>query len=90
MRSAVALGNVVGETEYRLLVRIVPLHRNIHGNSIAVSGGVEDVGVKHRLRPVHVFDKAPHPAAKREVLFLSGTPVYKEDSNTVVQERKLA
>ena len=34
MRAAIALRDVVGETQYLFLVRVVPLHRHFHNHAV--------------------------------------------------------
>jgi hypothetical protein len=55
-----------------------------------VAGGVEDVGVQHRLGAVDVFDEAFDAAGEGEIFFLAGALVDQADLDAVVEEGELA
>jgi hypothetical protein len=90
VRAAVALRDVVGEAEHRLLVGVVPLHRHLDADAVAVVHGVENVRVQDGLGAVDVFDEALHPAAEGEDLLLAGALVVQLDAHAVVEEGQLA
>ena len=88
--AAVALRDVVGEALDVLGVRVVPLHRHLDGDAVALGDAVEDLRMQHALAAVHVLDEALDAARVREVLALAVALVGELDLDAVVQERKLA
>src|SRR5208282_3534901 len=90
MRAAVALWNVVGEALHRLDVGIVPLHRDLDGDTVLLSGGVEDLRVEHGLAAIHVFNEPLDATGKGEVLAFAVALIDELDLDTVVEERKFA
>ena len=80
MGAAIALGDVVGEAQDLLVVAAVPLHGDLNANigvlvTLAVTGGMKDVGVQHRFAFVDEVHKAFHPTCAREVVFFAGALV---------------
>ena len=71
MGTTIALRNVVGETQDRLLKGVVPLHCHVHRDPVLLARCVEYIGVQHVLRPVHVFDKTLDPAGELETFLLA-------------------
>ena len=88
--TAILLWDIVGEAQHRLLVGIVPLHRDLDGDAVLLAVAEEHVGMQHALGAVHVLDEPLHAAREREVLLLAGALVDKHDLDTVIEERQLA
>src|SRR6185369_9708529 len=66
--AAVLLRNIVGKAQHRLLVGVVPLHRDFDREAVLLAIPEEHVRVQDVLGAVHVFDEAFHAAREREVL----------------------
>ena len=87
MRAAIALRYVVGKTLCRLLIGVVPLHRDLDDDAVFFSGRVEDRLVQNALAAVHVFDKTLDPAAKSKCLFFTRALIDHGDLYAVIQKR---
>jgi hypothetical protein len=97
--AAVGLRDVVGVAQHLFLVAVVPLHGDfdrelgvvaVAGGDAGGAGGVEDVGVQHRLGAVDVLDEALDAAGEGEVFLLAGALVDETDLDAVVEEGELA
>src|SRR5690606_34160340 len=92
--AAVALRDVVGETQHGFGVAVVPLHGDLDADGHAAGLGFgrhgKDVFVQDGLGAVDVLDKALDPAQKGQVLVLAGDFVHQADFHAVVQEGQLA
>ena len=90
MRAAVPLRNVVGEALDVLLVRVVPLHRDLNRDAVLLPHRIKDVGMKHALGAIDVLDEAFHSAREREHFLLRAALVDQDDLHAAVEERELA
>src|SRR5262249_10583575 len=90
MCSAVALRDVIGETQYRLLVGVVPLHRNFDTDSIALTDRMKNMRMQYVFRTIDELDERANPAGELEDLFLATTLIDQLDAHSVVEKRKLA
>ena len=94
MGAAIGLRNVVGEAQHLFLIAAVPLHGDFaadHDAAVAdlgFAGGVEHVGMQHRLRAIDVFDEALHTTGEGKVLGAAIAFVDQFDLDAVVQERE--
>ena len=70
MRAAVALRNVVGEAEHALVVAVVPPHRAIDADALAL--GLDDDRLRHqrRLVAIEIFDEGLDAAVVAQFLAL--------------------
>ena len=83
--------DVVGERVDGLLVRRVPLHRNIDLAEISRAFEIDDPLVDRILRRVHVRDEVPDAAFVVEFDRLAaGAFVGEDDSQTAREKRGLA
>ena len=99
MGAAIGLGNVVGEAQHLFLVAVIPLHGHFHRHLdvLHLTGGnqgsafrIKDIGMKHGLAAINVFDKSFDPAGKGEVFLLAGALIEQLDLDPVVEKGKLA
>ena len=85
--AAVALRNVVGKAQHRLLIRVVPLHGHINRYPVALARGLEDIRMQHGFVAVDEFDESAHAAAIGENFLVAGTLINKTNVHAIVQER---
>ena len=88
MRAAVALWNIVGETEYILLVGIIPLHRNFDDNFILFHLYIDHLIVNRRFVFVEVLNEGANTALILKQVFLVTALIYQVDAYTRVQKRQ--
>ncbi len=92
MGAAVALGNVIGKTQHRFRVAVVPLHGHVNANKLLVhlrlSAYREHIRMQGGFRAVNVFHEPFHATREGEVVFLAVTFVNQADFYTVIQERQ--
>ena len=62
MRAAVALRDVVGEAQHRLVIGVGPLHRDFDGDAVALAADRDRRRVQRLLRAVEIFDEGLEPA----------------------------
>jgi hypothetical protein len=86
MGAAVTLRNIVGETEDLLLIRVIPLHRDFHDDSLLFGDGVEYIVVQHRFIAIDELHKTFYTAGKSEVLLLARELIHQPDLDPVVKE----
>jgi len=90
MGAAVTLGNVVGKGQDRLVVTVVPPHRDLDADPRPLAHHVDRLGHHRLLRPVKILDELAHPAIV-EKLGPQGfgmALVFKNDANAGIQEGK--
>jgi hypothetical protein len=92
VRAAVALGDVVGEGQDRLVVGVVPPHRDLDTDAVALSRDVDGVGQGRGLRAVEVFHEFLDATLVEELgaLELGPAVVLKGDLHARVEEGELA
>ena len=92
MRAAVALRNVVGEAEHALVVAVVPPHRAIDADALAL--GLDDDRLRHqrRLVAIEIFDEGLDAALVAQFLaLLDGVAhVGQHDGDAGIEEGELA
>ena len=90
MRAAFDRVDVVGEGENRLLVGVVPLHRDLDGALVGLALEVDDVLVDRVLLLVDVRDEVPDPALVVKLDRLAvGALVGELDGEALREERGL-
>ena len=62
MGTAVALRDVVGKTEYVLLIGLVPLQGDLNADIVALGEEMKDLFVQRGLVPVQVLDEGANTA----------------------------
>ena len=92
MGAAVALGDVVGERQHRLVVAVVPPHRDLDADPATLAGDEDRFRGDGGLAAVEVFHELAHAAFVEQlgVDRLGRTVVFQDDADAGVQERKLA
>jgi hypothetical protein len=70
VRAAVPLGNVVRETERRLVERVVPPQRHLDADAVAVGAHHDRLVDQRRLRAVEVAHERLDPALVHQLLAL--------------------
>ena len=90
--SAVTLRNVVGKAQDVLVVRVVPLHRDFDGNSVAFRPDDDRFADQRMLCPVEKADKGLEPAFvhHRLALRLNPAPIGQHDLDPGIEERELS
>src|SRR5256886_5729154 len=88
--ATVTLGNIVGEAENLLLVGIIPLHRDFHGDAFLLRDRVERRPVEYVLALVAVLDEPFHTPGVCEIFLLPSALVDQLDLHAVVEERELS
>ncbi len=90
MRAAVALRDVVGETEHVFLIGIVPLHRQFDLNVVAGGVQVKHAVVERGFVAVEMLDERLDPALVFEHIFLAGALVPQPDADPGIEKRQFA
>ena len=90
MGTAIALRNVVGETENVFLIRLVPLQRNLHRNVVAFGAEVHDRRMQRRFVAVEMLNKGANTAFVLKHVFFVAAFVAQTDAHTGIQEREFA
>ena len=62
MRAAVALRDVVGEGQHVLVVAVVPPHRDLDGDAVALGADGDRLRDQRLLGAVEIFDELDQPA----------------------------
>src|SRR5258708_4884926 len=88
MRAAVALRDVVGETQHRLVVAVGPLHRHFDGDAVLLRREGDRRAVQHLLRTVEIFDEGLEPALVMHNDLLGSTPRPSVSGNVTPEFRK--
>jgi hypothetical protein len=92
MRAAVALRNVVGEAQHRLVVAVVPPHRAFDAGAVAL--GLDDDRLRHerRLVAVEIFDEGLDAALVAHLLALLDRVAHvgQRDRDAGIEEREFA
>ena len=92
MGAAVALGNVVGEAQHRLVIAVVPPQRRLDARAVAL--GLDDDRLRHerRLVAVEIFHERLDAALVDHLLALLDrmTPVGEHDAHARIEECELA
>jgi hypothetical protein len=92
MRAAVALRDVVGEGQHRLVVAVVPPHRHLDADPVALAGDEDRLGHQGMLVPVHPADEFAHAALVEELRAqgLGRAPVLEHDADAGIEKGELA
>ena len=90
MRSAVSLGDVVGEAEDVLLVGVVPLHGDLDTHLLLLDGEVQHAVVNRRLIAVQMLDERLDAALVLEDVLLAAALVEEADAHAGIEKRQLA
>ena len=90
MRTAIALRDVVGVAEHRLLVGVVPLHRHFDADVAFLRGEPEHVGVDRRARTVEVTHERLESAFVLEHVMLVVALIGDLDADAGIEEREFA
>ena len=90
MSAAVPLWNIVREAEDILLIRVVPLHRKLNLDAVALRNDEEHARMDRSLVAVQMLDEGTYSALILEDVLLAGTLVKQLDTYPGVQERQLS
>ena len=95
MRPTVPLRNVIGEAQHLFVETAVPLHCHLDANiralvALAVTDGMEGVGMQNRLAGVDELNKTTHAASAGKIIGLTCALIFQLNSNPVVQEAEFA
>ena len=88
MGTAVALRDVVREAENILLVRLVPLQSNFHGNAVPSGGRVQHGFMQRLLGTMQVLDEGADAAHVLEPVMFARTIVEQIDDEATVEKRQ--
>ena len=88
MRTAVALRNVVGETQHGFVEAVVPLHRDIDDDAVALAVKRDRLIEQGRLRPVEIKGEGLEAAFVMECLGrrVGFAGIGQDDPHTRVEE----
>jgi hypothetical protein len=91
MRAPVALRDVVGEGQHHLVVTVVPPHRDLDADAVALARDVDRVGDHRRLGAVEVLHELAHSALvlHLDAQRLGVAQVLQHDLDAGIQEREL-
>ncbi len=92
MRAAVALRDVVGEAQHRLVIAVVPLHGGFDQDAVFLAADRHRRVVQHLLVAVEILGEGLDAALEEEIGDLGfGAPrVGQHDAHARIQERQLA
>ena len=90
MRAAIPLRNGVGEAKYVFLVRIVPLHGQLHRHLVTLHIEGDHRLMQRRLIAVQVPNKLGDAALVFEMVFLANALVRQDDLHSRVEKREFA
>src|SRR5690606_25843108 len=92
MGATVALRDVVGKGQHRLVVGIVPPHGYLYRNAVFLARNRNRLGDQRFLGAINIFDELDDAALVEEFLYLCirVASIGKNDANTGIQEGEFA
>ena len=92
MGAAVALRDVVGKAEHRLVIAVGPLHRDLEQDALALAADRDRRRVQGLLRAVEIADKGFEPALEMQGdgLRLDPAQIAQDQGDAAVQKGELA
>jgi len=92
MGAAVALRDVVGEAQHRLVIAVVPLHGDFDGHAVLLAADRHRRAVQHLLVAVEILGEGLDAALVEQLadLGLGGALVAQHDAHARIQEGQLA
>ncbi len=92
MRTAIALRNIVGETQDVLVIAVIPLQRRLDGHAVLFADRVDRLGNDCSPLAIKVLDERLHPAIilQDDLIGLNAAQILEHDLCTGIQEGQLA
>ena len=92
MRAAVALRNVVRETQHIFIIAVIPFQRDVDGHIVARARDRDRIGHQRILVAIQIFDEGGDPALieQLDLLLLLMPGIHQEQAHAAVEEGQLA
>ena len=92
MRAAVALRDVIRETQHIFIVAVVPFQRDVDGHIVARARDRDRIGHQRILVAIQIFDEGRDPAFVEQLdfLLLLMPRIDQKQAHAAIEERQLA
>ena len=92
MRAAIALRDVVGETQHIFIIAVVPFQRDLDADAVTLGRNGDGVGQQGHLVAIEIGNECANAALVIEVVFLDllVAPVAQQNADARIEEGQLA